>query len=45
MITEPPVKINLGLCKGKKEFDKRAAIKDRDVKRDIAREFRNRLDG
>lgn len=39
------VKINLGLCKGKKEFDKRAAIKDRDVKRDIAREFRNRLDG
>lgn len=36
------VKIKLGLCKGKKEFDKRASIKDRDVKRDIAREFRER---
>lgn len=39
------VKVKLGLCKGKKEFDKRADIKDRDVKRDMAREFRNRLDG
>lgn len=34
------VKIQLGLCKGKKLFDKRADIKDRDVKREIAREFR-----
>ena len=39
------VKVRLGLCKGKKEFDKRADIKDRDVKREIAREFRNRQDG
>ncbi|WP_407396926.1 SsrA-binding protein SmpB [Treponema sp.] len=39
------VKVKLGLCKGKKEFDKRADIKDRDVKREIAREFRNRQDG
>lgn len=39
------VKVKLGLCKGKKEFDKRADIKDRDVKRELAREFRNRLDG
>lgn len=39
------LKINLGLCKGKKLFDKRADIKDRDVKRDMEREFRNRLDG
>ena len=38
-------KLVIALAKGKKEFDKRAAIKDRDVKRDIAREFRNRLDG
>jgi len=35
------VKINLGLCKGKKMFDKRADIKDRDIKRDLQREFRN----
>lgn len=39
------VKVSLGVCKGKKQFDKRADIKDRDVKRDMAREFRNRLDG
>ena len=39
------IKVKLGLCKGKKEFDKRADIKDRDVKREIAREFRNRQDG
>ena len=39
------VKVTLGLCKGKKLFDKRADIKDRDVKRDMEREFRNRLDG
>ncbi|MBP3367123.1 MAG: SsrA-binding protein SmpB [Treponema sp.] len=39
------VKIKLGLCKGKKEFDKRASIKDRDVKREIAREFKSRQNG
>ena len=39
------VKIKLGLCKGKKEFDKRAAMKERDVKREIEREFKNRLNG
>ncbi len=38
------VKVNLGLCKGKKQFDKRADIKERDVKRDMQREFRKRLD-
>jgi SsrA-binding protein len=37
------VKVELGLCKGKKAFDKRADIRDRDVKRDIAREFRRGL--
>jgi SsrA-binding protein len=36
------VKVDLGLCKGKKAFDKRADIRDRDVKRDIEREFRNK---
>lgn len=34
------VKVELGLCKGKKLFDKRAAIRDRDLTRDAAREFR-----
>ncbi|MCL2067211.1 MAG: SsrA-binding protein SmpB [Treponema sp.] len=35
------VKLELGLCKGKKAFDKRASIRERDVKRDIEREFRH----
>ena len=34
------VKVELGLCKGKKAYDKRADIRERDVKRDIEREFR-----
>lgn len=33
------VKVTLGVCKGKKQFDKRAAVKDRDLQRDIQREF------
>jgi SsrA-binding protein len=37
------VKVELGLCKGKKAYDKRADIRERDVKRDIAREFRHGL--
>lgn len=39
------VKVTLGVCKGKKLFDKRADIKERDVKREIARAFRNDLQG
>ena len=39
------VKVTLGVCKGKKLFDKRAAIKDRDVKRDIQHEFAGKLRG
>ncbi len=39
------LKVNLGICKGKKQFDKRASIQDRDVKRDMEREFRKKLDG
>jgi SsrA-binding protein len=31
------VKINLGICKGKKLYDKRASIKARDEKRSAAR--------
>jgi SsrA-binding protein len=37
------VKVELGLCKGKKSFDKRADIRERDVKRDVEREFRRSL--
>lgn len=33
------VKMSLGVCKGKKQFDKRATIKERDINRDIQREF------
>jgi SsrA-binding protein len=38
------VKVKLGVCKGKKQFDKRADIKERDVKREMQREFRKKLD-
>lgn len=33
-------KVQLGVCKGKKLFDKRDAIKRRDLDRDLARDFR-----
>lgn len=36
------VKVRLGVCRGKKQFDKRADIRDRDIKRDLQREFRQR---
>ena len=35
------VKMTLGVCKGKKLYDKRADIRARDVSRDIQSEFRN----
>lgn len=31
------VKVLLGLCKGKKDYDKRESIKERDIKREIAK--------
>jgi SsrA-binding protein len=37
------VKVELGLCKGKKSYDKRADIRERDVKRELSREFRHNL--
>jgi SsrA-binding protein len=37
------VKVELGLCKGKKAFDKRADIRERDIKREVSREFREKL--
>ena len=39
------VKLTLGVCKGKKMFDKRATIKNRDIERDIQREFSKNLRG
>ena len=37
------VKVELGLCKGKKMFDKRASIKEKDLNRDMARDFKKNL--
>ncbi len=36
------VKILIGLCKGKKNYDKRESIKERDIKRNIDKELKNR---
>jgi SsrA-binding protein len=37
------IKIDLGLCKGKKTYDKRENIKERDLRRETERNFRIRL--
>jgi SsrA-binding protein len=37
------VKVELGLCKGKKAYDKRADIRERDIEREVSREFRHKL--
>jgi SsrA-binding protein len=37
------VKVELGLCKGKKTYDKRADIRERDINREVSREFRHNL--
>ena len=34
-------KLLLGLCKGKKNFDKRETIKQRDIEREINKKFKN----
>ncbi|GMO41166.1 MAG: SsrA-binding protein SmpB [Termitinemataceae bacterium] len=36
------VKVELGLAKGRKSFDKRAVIREKDLNRDMAREFRKK---
>ena len=38
------VKVKLGVCKGKKLYDKRETIKQRDIDRDMARDFRKGLE-
>ena len=35
-------KVLLGLCKGKKNYDKRETIKERDIKRDIEKRLKER---
>ena len=35
-------KVLLGLCKGKKNYDKRESIKERDIKRDIEKKLKER---
>lgn len=40
-IKEGRVKVELGVARGRKTYDKRAAIAERDVKRDTARELRH----
>lgn len=35
-------KVLLGLCKGKKNYDKRESIKERDIKRDVLKTLKNR---
>jgi SsrA-binding protein len=36
------VKVEIGLCKGKKQYDKREDMKEKDTKRDLQREIRSR---
>lgn len=36
------VKVSLGVCKGKKDYDKKNTIKERDINRDIQRELSRR---
>ena len=38
----PRVKVEVGLCKGKKLYDKRAAAAERDARRDIDRAMKDR---
>lgn len=35
------IKVEIGLCRGKKLYDKRATIKERDIKRNIDKELKN----
>ncbi len=35
------LKCELGICRGKKEYDKRQTIKDRDIKREINKTIKN----
>ena len=39
-LKEGRIKVTVGLCKGKKQYDKRESIKEKDQKRDLDRELR-----
>lgn len=39
------IKVSIGVCRGKKNYDKRADIAKRDAKRDMARALKNNLRG
>jgi SsrA-binding protein len=39
-LKEGRIKVTIGLCKGKKQYDKRDSIKEKDQKRDLDRELR-----
>ena len=36
-------KVELGICRGKKNYDKREAIKERDIKRSVEKTLKNRF--
>ncbi len=36
------VKIEVGICRGKKTYDKRQTLRDRDAERDVQRELKGR---
>lgn len=38
---ENKLKVMLGVCQGKKNYDKRETIKERDLKREVARNLKN----
>ena len=35
------LKVSLGVCRGKKDYDKRESIKQRDIKREVAKTVKN----
>lgn len=35
------LKVSLGVCRGKKEYDKRETIKNRDIQKEVARNLKN----
>lgn len=42
-LTRGRIKVEVGLCRGKKSYDKRESIKERDQKREADREIRGRM--
>ena len=35
------LKVSLGVCRGKKDYDKRESIKERDIKREVQKNLKN----